>query len=72
MPDMVFFIGIGFLFCGLLVLMGEAAVYYMNRSGLYSQECYDKAFREIMKREKQLHKQMERIERLSETADGSH
>lgn len=71
MSDMVFFIGIGFLLCGTLVLVGEAAVYYMNRSNLYAQDRYDKAFRKIVKREKQLAKQRARSERLKVTADGS-
>ncbi len=60
----VLFIGAGF------VLLGRGALWYMNRSSLYSQDRYDKAFWAIVKRERRLAKQRARNEKHKETVDG--
>ena len=67
MLDLLFLFGVVILLIGALVLIGQAALFYMNRSNLYVQERYDKAFKQIVKREKQLDKQRARNER--HTAD---
>ncbi len=63
MSDTIFFIGMAFCLIGMLVLIGEAALFYMNRSNLYSQERYDKAFWQIVQRDRRLDKQRARNER---------
>ncbi len=63
MPDAIFYFGLIGLIVGTLILIGQAALFYMNRSNLYSQERYDKAFWQIVKREQRLDKQRARNER---------
>ncbi len=63
MSDTIFFFGMLICLAGMLILIGEAALFYMNRSNLYSQERYDKAFWQIVKRERRLDKQRARNER---------
>lgn len=69
MPDYLFNLGVCFLIIGALVSVGQIFLHIANRSDLYSQERYDKAFREIVKREKQLQKQKARRNKL-EDANG--
>lgn len=56
------------IFGACLFLIGQASLWLINRSDLYSQDRYDKAFKQIIKRERQLDKQRARNERLK--ADG--
>lgn len=69
MPDELFFLAIGFLICGALVLIMEAFKYYANRSNLYSQERYDKAFKQIIKRELKLEEQRKRHQNMFTNAE---
>lgn len=71
MSDDTFFLLVAVMVFGaMLTLMGMAYSHYVKTSPLYEQERIEKAFREIVKREKKLGKQRARTERLRETVDG--
>lgn len=71
MSETTFLVLLGVLGIGMcLLIIGEAFLFYINRSNLYSQERFDAAFRQIVKREKKLEKLRARNERFRETVDG--
>lgn len=71
MSDDTFFLLVAVMcFGAALILMGMAYSHFIKTNPLYAQDRTDKAFREIVKREKKLDKQRARIERFRETVDG--
>ena len=65
MPDTMFLLITLFAVGMILMIGGQGFLMFMNRSDLYSQDRYDKAFREIIKNELRLERAQRRQKMLT-------